>query len=117
MPAIILKPAMLAAIDVQQHARQRAPRTPLAMNPALTPTGDQPGSLQHSFDPAVTELNLLLGAQLFVKVTHVQIEILLPVELQNALHHCHRYALRGRLAPPPVKYPAKAKLLISLAPA
>jgi hypothetical protein len=58
---------MFTAVDMQQHARQGPSRTPLPMHSALTPTADQPGSLQHSLHPAVTELDLMLGPQLFVK--------------------------------------------------
>ena len=39
-----LQPAMLAAVDMQQHAGQRPSLAPLAMNPALAPLGHQSGN-------------------------------------------------------------------------
>src|SRR5713226_10493514 len=47
----------------------------------------------------------------------VQIEILLPVELQNPLHHHRRHPLGRRLSPSPVKQTAKPELFIALPPA
>ena len=61
VPAIVVKPAMLTAIDVQQHARQGPPWSPLPVHPALAPTGNQSRPLQHPFDPAVAELDLMFG--------------------------------------------------------
>src|SRR5947207_10834237 len=58
----------------------------------------------------------MLGLELLVKVAHVEIEIVLPVERQHPLHHRHRHPLRRWLAPPPVEQAAKAKLLIALPP-
>ena len=48
---------MLAAIDMQQHARQGPPLAPLPVHPALAPAGDQPRPLQHPFHPALAELD------------------------------------------------------------
>ena len=93
---------MPAAVDVQQHARQGPPRPPLAMRPALAPLGHQTGPLQQAFHPTVAQLHLVLGHQLLVKVAHVQVEILLPVQLQYLLHLRQRHPLGRRLAPPPV---------------
>jgi len=74
---------MVAAIDVQQHARQRPPLAPLPIRAPLATTGDKPGSLQHPFHPAVAELDLVLGLEFFVKVAHVQIEIPVAIEGQH----------------------------------
>jgi len=103
LPALILKPAVLTAIDVQQHARQRSPWPPLAMLSALASPRGQPRSLQHSFDPAVAELNLVLAPELLVEVPHVQIEVALAIQLQCPFRRGHRHPLGRRLAPPPVK--------------
>src|SRR5258705_13852151 len=46
MPALILKPAMAAAIDVQKHARQRTTRSSFAMHHAPPSPHYQPASLQ-----------------------------------------------------------------------
>jgi len=39
IPALILKPLVPAPVDVQQHARQRAPFAPLAVQAALAGLG------------------------------------------------------------------------------
>src|SRR2546423_9192140 len=46
IPAFVLEPLMTATVDVQQHARQGTPRTPLAMHAALTLARYQPRPLQ-----------------------------------------------------------------------
>src|SRR5438067_5764910 len=69
---------MPAAIDVQQHTWQRAPRSAFAMHPALPPALYQPGSLQGQFHPGVAQCNLVLGGKLFWKRWHVRLELLLP---------------------------------------
>src|SRR3954451_18617255 len=51
---------------------------------------DQPCGLQCRLHPAVTQLNTVQLAQLLVKVLHVEVEVLLPVELQHLLHRFHR---------------------------
>ncbi len=79
---------MLAAVDMQQHPGQRSPRTPLPMHPAFAPLGHHPRPLQQPFHPAIADLHLVLLLQLLVKVPHVQIEILLPIQTQDFLYHC-----------------------------
>src|SRR6266536_2891626 len=108
---------MPAAIDVQQHTRQRTPRSAFAMHSALAPPLYQPGSLQGQFHPAVAECNLVLGAQLLMKMSHVQIEILLPVESQNLLHQGHGDSLGRGLPSPSIEQPVIAELFVALAPA
>src|SRR6266536_1745379 len=117
IPALILEPAMPAAIDVQQHTRQRTPRSSFAMHSALAPPLYQPGSLQGQFHPGVAECNLVLGAQLLMKMSHVQIEILLPVESQNLLHQGHGDSLGRGLPSPSIEQPVIAELFVALAPA
>ncbi len=70
---------MTAAVDVQQHARQRPPFPPLAMHSPFAPPRYQSGPLQSLFHPAVAQLDPVLLAQLLVKMLHVQIEIAIPV--------------------------------------
>src|SRR5438034_115881 len=108
---------MPAAIDVQQHTRQRTPRSAFAMHSALAPSLYQPGSLQGQFHPGVAECNLVLGAQLLMKMPHVQIEILLPVESQNLLHQGHGDSLGRGLSPPSIEQPVIAELFVALPPA
>jgi hypothetical protein len=45
----------------------------------------------------------MLGLELFVKVAHVEIEILLPVERQHPFDDGHRNPLGRWLASPPVE--------------
>ena len=68
VPALVLQPLMPAAVDVQQHPRQRPPRTPLAVNSALAPARHQPGSLQRLLHPRVAQFDAVLGFQLLVKM-------------------------------------------------
>src|ERR1019366_7153507 len=55
--------------------------------------------------------------QLLVKVPHVQIEILFPIQSQHLLHHRQRHFLGRRLPPPPIKQTAEPELFISFMPA
>src|SRR5205807_7607919 len=72
IPALVLKPSVPAALDVQQHAGQRPPWTPLAMHPALAPPRHQSCPLQGLLHPAVAEFDLMLIAELLMKMPHVQ---------------------------------------------
>src|ERR1700675_3277155 len=108
---------MLTAIDVQQHARQRSPRTPLSMHAPFASARHQSGSLQHPLHPAVTELDLMLGRQLFVKVAHVEIEVALPVELEHPLQHRQWHPFRRRHAPPSIESSPNPTLLRAPPPA
>src|SRR5258708_26219445 len=96
MPALILEPAMAAAIDVQKHARQRTPGSSFAMHPAFPSPRYQPGSLQGQLHPGVAELNRVLLPQLLVKMPHVQIEILLAIQSQYLLHLAQRNSFPRR---------------------
>src|SRR5260370_15432715 len=107
---------MLAAVDVQQHPGQRPPRPLLPVHPALPPLGHHPRPLQQPLHPAVADLHLVLGLQLLVKVPHVQIEILLPIQPQNFLHHRHRHFFGRRFSPPPVKQPPEPELFVASRP-
>jgi len=46
LPAVVLKPLLPAAIDVQQHSRQRSPLPPPPIHPALAFPTHRPCSLQ-----------------------------------------------------------------------
>src|SRR6266567_3803763 len=76
MPALVLKPAMAAAVQVQQHAGQRASRPPLAMRPTLATFLHQPRSLQRQLHPGVAQRGPVLLPQLLVEVPHVEGEYL-----------------------------------------
>src|ERR1017187_4036476 len=87
-----------------------------AKHSALPPLGHHPRPLQDPFHPAVADLHLVLLLQLLVKVPYLQIEILLPIQPQNFLHHRHCHPLGRRLPPPPVKQTPETEPLITLPP-
>src|SRR4051795_3427001 len=86
---LIPKPAMLAAINVQHHPRQCPPRPTLAVRSRLLTPLDQSCCLQRCLYPAVTQPDTVQLAQFLVKVLYVEVEVLLPVELQHLLHRLH----------------------------
>ena len=49
VPTLILEPAMVTAVYMQEHAGQRPPWPSLAMRPAFTSPLHQPGPLQDPF--------------------------------------------------------------------
>jgi len=102
---------------MQQHARQRTSRTPLAVHAALPAPGHQSGALQRLLHPRVAQLDPVLLHQLLVKMAHVQIEILLPIQPQHLLHLGQRHPPTTRPAPPPVHQPVIAVRFVSLPPA
>src|SRR5450759_616509 len=79
IPAIVVQPAMLAAVDVQQHPRQRPPRSSSPVRPPLVPFGHQAGSLQRFLYPGVAQLDVVLLPQLFVEVPDIQVVVRLFV--------------------------------------
>src|SRR5437588_1999191 len=117
IPALVLKPAVPAAVDVQQHAGQRPPWTPLAMHPALAPPGHQSRPLQCLLHPAVAEFNPMLIAELLMKMPHVQIVIAVTIQPQHLLHQRQRHPPRRRLPTPPIKQSVIAELFVTFAPA
>src|ERR1700719_1741418 len=87
------------------------------MRPALASARHQARSLQRLLHPGVTQFDPVLGLQLLVKVLHVQIEILLPVQREHFLHRRHRHPAPRRLAAPPVEQPVVAFFHVALPPA
>src|SRR5437899_9607976 len=117
IPALVLKPSVPAALDVQQHAAQRPPWTPLATPPALAPPRHQSCPLQGLLHPAVAEFDLMLIAELLMKMPHVQIVIAVAIQPQYLLHQRQRHPLRRRLPTPPIKQSVIAELFVTFAPA
>src|SRR5215831_6109577 len=72
----------------------------------------QSGALQNIFDPRIAPVHVVMVAKLLVKMAHVQVVILLPVQDQNLIHLLHRNLAPARLALPLVSYPPKPVLLI-----
>src|ERR1035438_1680327 len=61
MPALILKPLVMAAVDMQHHARQRAPFPALAMHATLRLPLHQARSLEGLLHPGVAQPDLVLS--------------------------------------------------------
>src|SRR5208337_3118604 len=116
IPVLVLKPLMPTAIQVEQHPGRRPTLAPLAMHPPLSPLLDQPRALQRQLHPGVAERDAVPLPQLLLKVPHVQVGVLLPIELQHLLGHLQRHTLRTGLAPPPVQQPVVPMLLVALLP-
>ena len=112
----ILKPGVFAGIDVQQHSGQRTPgtTTPMCSSPPLPV--HQSRSLQCHLHPRVADPDAVLLGQLLVKMAHVEIEILLPVELQHLLGRLQRNSFRARPPFPPVVQPVVAVFLVAFPP-
>src|SRR6266568_8543820 len=106
---------VFAAIDVQHHPRQRTPLTPLAMNPAPGLALHQAGCLQRLLHPRVAQTDLVFLAELLMEVTHVQVEVLVPIQTQNLFGLLLRHSSAAWL-PPPVKQALVAFFLIALPP-
>ena len=71
---------MRAAIHVKHHPRQRPPRTSLVMLASFAALGYQAGRLQSRLDPRITEPHMVFLVQLFDKVPHIEVKVLLPVQ-------------------------------------
>src|SRR5258708_5525049 len=103
VPALILKPLVIAAVDMQHHPRQWTPLAPLAMHAAPGLALHQAGCLQGLFYPRVAQPDLMFLAELLMKVPHVQIEVLVPVKAQNLFGLRLRHPPAAWLAPSPVQ--------------
>src|ERR1700736_1952407 len=86
------------------------------MRTALASARHQPRSLQGLLHPGVTQFDPVLGLQLLVKVLHVQIKILFPVQREHFLHRRHRHPATRGLAPPPVQQSVVALFDVALPP-
>ncbi len=83
MTALILKPLVIAAVDVQHHPRQWTALTPLAMHATPGLPLHQASCLQRLLDPRVAQPDPVFLDELLMKVAHVQIEVPVPVQAQN----------------------------------
>src|ERR1700683_1259593 len=86
------------------------------MHPTFAFPPYQPRSLQRLLHPGVAQFNPAVRLQLFVKVPHIQIEILLPVESEHLLHGGHRHPPGGRLATAPVEQSVITKPPVAFPP-
>src|SRR6185312_11855852 len=100
IPALVLEPLMMAPVDVQQHSRQGPALPPFTVHPAFAGPCHQPGSLQRCFHPRIAQINLVFALQLLVKVTYVQIEVLVSIQPQNRLHRRQWNSFLRRLVSP-----------------
>src|SRR3954451_17833718 len=115
-PTFVLKPLMLAAVDVQHHPRKRTPFTPLAVHTALGLALYQTGCLQSLLHPRVAPSDLMFLAELLMKVPHVQIEVLVPVEAQNLFRLRLRHSPAAWLPLSPVQQSRAALFFEALPP-
>jgi hypothetical protein len=72
------------------------------MHAALGLALHRTGPLQGLLHPRVTQPDLMFLAQPFVKMPHVQIEVLVPVQAQN-FFRAFAFATRRRLGIPPLR--------------
>ena len=73
------------------------------MDSTFTLPPHQARPLQSLLHPGVAQFDAVLGLQLLVKMSHIEIKILLPIESQHLLHRLHRHPFGTRLPPPPIK--------------
>src|SRR5450631_4279503 len=116
VPTLILKPLVIAAIDMQHHPRQWTPLAPLAMYAPPGHALHQAGGLQRLLDPRVAQPDLMVLAELLMKMPHVQIEVLVPVQAENLFGLLLRNAPSARCSSPPIQQPLVALLLQPLPP-
>src|SRR5215831_4711897 len=60
----------------------------------FVPDRDQPRSLKRILHPCIAVMDSMLFAQLLVKVTHIKIRILLPIQFQDLFQFLHWHLLR-----------------------
>src|SRR5256714_12999655 len=87
------------------------------MHPALAPPRHQSCPLQGLLHPAVAEFDLMLIAELFMKMPHVQIVIAVAIQPHSLPHHRQWPPLRRRLPTPPITQSVIAELFVTFAPA
>src|SRR6516165_5886422 len=114
---MILKPSVRAAVQMEQHPRQRPTGTPTSMHSSFAALPYQPGGLQGLLHPGVTQPHVMLFTQLLVKMPHVEIRVLLLIQPQDLFHGCQRYPLRAGLPLAMVEQPVIAELFVALFPA
>src|SRR5262249_45929344 len=98
----VLKPSMLAAVDVEQHPRNRPTRPTPPVRAALPSCGDQTRRLQRLLHPRVAIVDAVLFAQFFMKMPHVEIRVPVAIQTQHSLQLFHRNTLRTRTVMPVV---------------
>jgi hypothetical protein len=86
------------------------------MRAPLLPPLNQTRFLQRRLHPRVAVVNVMHLGQLLVKVPHVEVVILLPIQTQHFLKLLDGHSLRARLSLAVVPQPAVAVLLVPLAP-
>src|SRR5260370_40145200 len=101
---------------MQQHSRKRSAHTPQAVRAALLPAAHQSRALQSLLHPGIAELNAMLLLQFLVKMAHVEIEILLPIQPQDLLRRLQRYPPRTGPATTAIPQSVIPPLLIAAVP-
>ena len=114
MPAVATEPAMLAAVDVQQHAGHGPALAAPPMRSALARFLHQPGALQQPLDAGVAVEGGVLLAQLRVEMPHAEVEIFFAIQTQHLFDNGERHALGAGQSAPAVQQPGKAVVLVTL---
>src|SRR5262247_1820866 len=99
---LVLKPSMLAAVDVEQHPRNRPTRPTPPVRAALPSCGDQTRRLQRLLHPRVAIVDAVLFAQFFMKMPHVEIRVPVAIQTEHSLQLFHWNTLRTRTVMPVV---------------
>lgn len=102
VPALVLELLVATAVDVLQHAQQRTPIVVACNAPrACGFVRYQTGTLERLLDPRIAQLDPIVGDQLLMKMSDVQVEIPVSIEPQNLLDHVQRTPAFARCASPP----------------
>src|SRR2546425_3932476 len=117
LPVLARQPGVRAAVHVHEQAAQGAALALAAVRSVARALLHQARRLQGALDPLIAQLNAVLLLELFVKMAHVEIGVLLPIEAQHALGGLHRHSLGRRPLLASVKQAVIAMLFITPAPA
>ena len=105
---------MSAGVDVQQHAGHRPTLPPAAVGAAFSRFPHQSGALQQHLDAGVAVGDAVLFAELFVEVTHAEIEILFTIPAQHLLSDHPGHALGAGASLTAIQQAIEAAVAVAL---
>jgi hypothetical protein len=107
----------VAATEVELAASEADLRRPVrAIFRAVVSKSKCPLFRAHDMSGLRLKANLMLASQLLVKLPHVQIEILLPIQAEHLLNHRERHPLGTGLPQSPIQQPVIAIILVAPVP-
>ena len=112
---LALEPMVLAAVEVQHHARHRLALAPPPIRFAFLPTSHEARVVQQRLGPAVAHLDLVLP-ELLPEVLHVEPGVFAPVQLEHPRHRRLGHTILGCLALPVVTQAAHSVRLVPSLP-